>query len=61
MKKQFDIFISYRREGGLSTANMLYEHLTRAGYSVFMDYEELRSGKFNKQLYEQIENCKEAI
>jgi hypothetical protein len=61
MEKKYDIFISYRREGGIATANLLFEHLTRAGYRVFMDYEELRSGKFNDQLYDRINESKEVI
>ena len=61
MKKKFDIFISYRRDGGFETANLIHDRLTRAGYNVFMDIENLRSGKFNEQLYTQIDNCKEIL
>ncbi len=57
MENKYDIFISYRREGGLDTANLVFDRLTRAGYRVFMDYETLRSGKFNEQLYQRIEEC----
>ena len=60
-KHQYDIFISYRREGGFETARLLYDHLTRCGYKVFFDLESLRSGKFNKQLYGQISACKDYI
>ncbi len=59
--KQFDIFISYRRDGGVETARLLYERLTNAGYRVSFDMETLRSGKFNTQLYERIEHCKDVI
>lgn len=62
MEKKFDIFISYRRKGGgFETANLIHDRLTQAGYKVFMDIENLRSGKFNEQLYRQIENCKDFI
>jgi len=62
MKKNFEIFISYRRsEGGFETANIIHDRLTRSGYKVFMDVENLRSGKFNEQLYNQIDNCKDFI
>lgn len=62
MTKKFDVFISYRRkEGGFETANLLHDRLTQAGYKVFMDIENLRSGKFNEQLYRQIDGCKDFI
>lgn len=52
-----DIFISYRREGGEFLASLLYQRLTSDGYSVFLDVESLRSGKFNEQLFRVIEEC----
>lgn len=62
MGKTFDIFLSYRRAGGgFETANLLHNRLTNAGYKVFMDVENLRSGKFNDQLYNQIDACKDFI
>ena len=62
MRKSFDLFLSYRRiGGGFETANLLHNRLTQAGYSVFMDVENLRSGKFNDQLYQQIDACKDFI
>lgn len=59
--KTYDIFISYRRDGGFETAGLIAERLKNAGYSVFLDIESLRSGKFNEQLYDVIENCKDVI
>ena len=62
MEKKFDIFISYRRNGGgFEAANLLYDRLTRAGYHIFMDIENLRSGKFNEQLYDRIDNSKDVL
>ena len=55
-KKKYDIFISYRRSS-YDTANLVATRLKSAGYSVFFDMETLRSGKFNEQLYDVIENC----
>lgn len=52
-----DIFISYRRDGGEFLASLLYQRLNSDGYSVFLDVESLRSGKFNEQLYQVIEAC----
>lgn len=54
--KKYDIFISYRRSS-YDTANLVATRLRAAGYSVFFDMETLRSGKFNEQLYEVIDNC----
>ena len=61
MKSIYDIFISYRSEGGFETANLIYDRLSKAGYKVFMDCENLRSGKFNEQLYYYLDNCKDVI
>lgn len=59
--KQYDIFISYRRTGGFESASLIAEKLRGMGYSVFFDVESLRSGKFNEQLYNVIERCKDVI
>ena len=59
--KIYDIFISYRRNGGFETARLIYDRLTNLGYRVSFDLETLRSGKFNTQLYERIEQCKDVL
>lgn len=59
-KQSYDIFISYRRSS-YDTANLIATRLKAAGYSVFFDLESLRAGKFNEQLYNVIENCKDFI
>ena len=63
MKKehQYDIFISYRREGGYDTAQLLYDRLTQMRYRVSFDLETLRGGKFNTQLYQRIEQCSDVL
>lgn len=58
--KKYDIFISYRRTS-FDTANLIATRLKAAGYSVFFDLESLRSGKFNEQLFEVIDNCRDFI
>ena len=58
---KYDIFISYRRDGGEMLAHILYERLKDFGYSTFQDVESLRSGNFNTALYDVIENCKDFI
>ena len=49
-KKKYDIFISYRRDGGAETAKHLRDILTAKGYSVFFDTDSLRNGTFNQEL-----------
>lgn len=59
--KKYDIFISYRRKSSYTEANMIALKLMMAGYSVFIDMEELCNGKFNKQLYNAIDSCKDFL
>ena len=61
MKNQYDVFISYRREGGIDTARTFYDRLSALGYRVSFDIETLRNGKFNEQLYNRIDECKDVI
>lgn len=58
MENRFDIFISYKQKS-LPTANNLYYRLTKRGYSVFFDHEEMRRDNFNTQLLNYIENAKD--
>lgn len=60
-EKQYDIFISYRRDGGQETARILRDSLTERGYRVFFDVESLRSGAFNTKLYSVIEECTDFV
>lgn len=53
----YDVFISYRRDGGYAMARLMYEHLKQKGLNPFFDLEELRSGPFNVRLYKAIEEC----
>lgn len=57
----YQIFISYRREGGDVLAGRLHERFTRMGYRVFYDIESLRSGDFNTKLLEVIEECEDML
>lgn len=59
--KEYDIFISYRRDGGFDLAQVIYEKLSKRGYRVFMDIESLRNGKFNKKLFSVISECTDFI
>ena len=58
---KYDIFISYRREGGYDTAKHLNDLLVRDGYKVSFDIDTLRSGNFDTQLLSRIDQCKDFI
>ena len=58
---KYDIFISYRRDGGDTLAQLIYDRLTDRGYSVFLDIESLRSGKFNEKLFSVIDECRDVV
>lgn len=57
----YDIFISYRRDGGFDTVKHLYDLLTHDGYSVSFDIDTLKNGDFDVQLLERIDGCKDFI
>ena len=64
MKKeegQYDIFLSYRRKGGFETAKHIFDLLTRDGYRVSFDIDTLRSGDFDTQLLQRIDECTDFI
>lgn len=54
---KYDVFISYRRNGGEYTAKVLNDKLSELGYNVFFDVESLRNGDFNIKLYSVIDEC----
>lgn len=58
---KYDIFISYRREGGYDLAKHLYDLLSRDGYKVSFDMDTLRNGDFDTQLLTRVEQCKDFI
>lgn len=57
----YDVFISYRRDGGDTLAQLIYDRLKEKGYRIFLDIESLRSGKFNEKLLEVMDECKDVI
>lgn len=61
MGTKYDIFISYRRDGGYDTAKHLYDLLTRDGYSVSFDIDTLRNGDFDVELLKRIDECTDFI
>lgn len=54
---KYDVFISYRREGGYETAKHLNDLLVRDGYRVSFDIDTLREGDFDDSLLKRIEQC----
>ena len=60
-KTIYDIFISYRRDGGGATAGRINDMLTADGYSVSYDVDTLREGRFDQQLLQRIEQCQDFI
>lgn len=57
----YDIFISYRRDGGEALACLISEKLRQREFSVFYDVESLRSGKFNEKIFQVIDTCTDVI
>lgn len=60
--KTYDIFISYRRDGGVDSARTVQLSLETHGFqSIFFDYESIRNGVFDKQITDSINKCKDFI
>lgn len=57
----YQIFISYRRDGGEFLAGRISDKLTAKGFSVFYDVESMRSGPFNEQIYFAIDQCEDVL
>lgn len=55
--KEFENFISYRRQETGAEANLLYDSLTKQGYSTFLDVHSLDNGRFDENLLDIISNC----
>ena len=55
----YDIFISYRRVGGAQYARILKAELEKRGYRdrVFLDYDELKDGRFDSRIKSAIESA----
>ncbi len=57
----YDVFLSYRRDGGEMLAKLLHDQLSRRGLRVFLDVESLRSGTFNTKLLDVIGESKDFV
>lgn len=60
-RRKYDVFLSYRRDGGDMTALYLYERLTHAGYRVAYDFETLLNGRWDDKILETVKSCKDLI
>ena len=54
-RKEYDIFISYRRESGEDKARILNQFLSAAGYRVFFDHEAGMTGEFETEILAAVE------
>jgi len=61
MAQNYDIFISYRRKGGVQDARLVDEKLRNSGYSVSFDIDTLGRGKFTDTLKTRLKGCKDFI
>lgn len=61
MNKKYDIFISYRRAGGIDSAVALQSLLHRMHYRVFLDVDGLHNGRFDESLLKHIHDCKDFL
>lgn len=59
--KGVQVFVSYRREGGRDVARNIYERLSMSGYATFFDYDSMRNGKFNDQIYTAIDQATDFV
>ena len=58
----FDVYVSYRRDGGASNdARLICEQLAKGGYSVSFDTDTDKSGSFNEELLRRVAECKNFV
>lgn len=56
MDYKYDLFISYRRDGGKEIARPLKSELERRGFRVFLDFDELKDGVFDRRIMDAIDS-----
>lgn len=58
----YDVFVSYRREGGRDIARSIKYRLEMMGFNkVFFDYNSIRDGMFNTQIMDAIYSCNDFL
>ena len=60
-QKNFDVFLSYRRQDGIYPAYLLYRALTDDKYDVFLDKISIGAGPFPAQLENAIDTCRDFL
>jgi hypothetical protein len=60
-RRDYDVFISYRRDRGSEIARLLAEKLRESGYRPFLDVDGLNSGEWGVALAERIEECPDFV
>ena len=58
MKQKYDVFISYRRKGGLEYARCICYYLRSKGVRCFFDLKEINGGKFDAAIYDALSRSK---
>lgn len=58
---KYDIFISYRRDGGEDKARLINKKLKEMGYKVFFDHDAALRGQFETVIKTAIENSKSVL
>ena len=59
--KNNDVFISYRRSNGSQLASLLKVHLELKDFTVFLDVQSLKAGKFDNNLLQNIRSSRNFI
>lgn len=54
----YDVFISYRRKDAAEYARQIQLKLENYGYTVFLDHDELKDGRFDQRIIDAIEGSK---
>lgn len=57
----FDVFVSYRHDGGAELAQVVHNGLAQRGYRAFMDVRNLGSGPFDAALEQSIEQASDVV
>lgn len=58
---RYQVFISYRRDGGENMSRLIEERLEKIGYKVFLDVDALKEGKFDEALYNYINESEDVV
>ncbi|MBQ7088021.1 MAG: TIR domain-containing protein [Clostridia bacterium] len=57
----YDVFISYRSKGGADLAGRIKDRLLAEGFHPFYASEEMKSGRYDHQLYDRIAECEHFV